>query len=604
VIILFVALVPLSISAITTLRVHQRAYDDKLTEFHSKTADYGASLSSMSLDHAISSLAGLSKKSISWAVLSDTERGYALSLIYDQLDDTAIVSLLDDQGSGVGASIYVTESNATEGGPSHPVASVDLLNAFSRNIPFLEAKEHGVAVGSPYWPPGDDHPTVSLAFGVPGPDDGGVWVLAVAFSLRGVCAALERAKAPGTELRLADSDKRVLCGGTAKEFGTLAEALSSTLTEPVTVRYETGGKDSVAAIAPTQRGWRVVVEQPAASAFASSRSLRLRMIFWIVVGVIASVGAGLFLAQGISGPLRTLAVGASEIEHRNFDHELPADGGDEFADLSRAFNAMSAEIREWNAELHQRVEDRTRELKVAQEQLLESRKMAAVASLGAGVAHEINNPLTAVLSLSQILRARGAKDGMADKQLKILDRIEEGALRIHDIVKKMHGLSQSYGEGFKNHRPDVVVDAAIEAARGALDDAKVEVVRQYEDELPPVFANGEQLQEALGQLIDNSVRAMRGEVRRLTVTLASVEGELVKIEVEDTGAGIAPEHIGKVFEPFYTTKEEWSSRGLGLSVAHRIVTAHHGTIRADKDVEVGARMIITLPIARERAHLV
>lgn len=603
-IIVVVAVVPLTVSAITTLSVHQRAFDDKVGELHARSAEYGAALSETYLSNARSNLMGLVTKSIDWAALDERERSYALSLAYTQLSDISVVSLVDESGQGLGASVYMTPNSVDPQYADHPPMSAESLDAFGRGIPFDEAKRDGVAVGEPLWAPGARFAIVPLAFAVRAPAVSERWVLAVGVSLRGVCAQLDSARSPGTRVYLIDAAGRILCGGSA-DRATVDSRLVEHL--PTTGRLQYRDSDDevqVAAIAALVDDWFVVVEQSSSSAFAASRELRTRVIVWIVLGVVAAMAAGLFLAHGITRPIRTLADGARALERGDFDHELSVQGRDEFADLSRAFNAMAAEIRVWNAELHDRVDERTRELNDAQEQLLESRKLAAVASLGAGVAHEINNPLTAVLSLTQILKVRAEKDGMSDKQVKILARIEEGALRIHDIVKTMHGLSQSYGEGYMNHRPAEIVSGALDAASAELDEAGIAVVRDFDDDVPQIFGNGNQLREALERLIDNSIKAMHTERRELRVSLSSIEGQLVRIVIADTGRGIDADIVAKVFEPFFTTKDDWQSRGLGLSIVHRIITAHHGTIRVEKGVEIGATLVITLPAAPKRSHLV
>jgi two-component system, NtrC family, sensor kinase len=117
-----------------------------------------------------------------------------------------------------------------------------------------------------------------------------------------------------------------------------------------------------------------------------------------------------------------------------------------------------------------------------------------------------------------------------------------------------------------------------------------------------VLGNKAQLQQVFLQLFANSRTAMNGHGGKLTVS-TSLESQLIKVAVSDTGRGIPAEHLDKIFEPFFTTKDEWQSQGLGLTVAFRVVEEHHGKIKASSEVGRGTTMTITLPAARRSAHL-
>ena len=602
VIILFVALVPLGISAYTTLAVHQRAFDDKLHELHSKTAEYGANQLDRDLNRALHGLTNLTTQTIDWAELTDLERAGALDVIYAQLDDIAVVSLLDSAGVGLGASVYRDVGAESV----HPPMSLEGLDSFGRRIPLVPALSEGAAVGEPFAVAGDGAATLPLAFAVAG-REGQRWVVAVGLSLVGLCATLERARTPGTNIHLVDAAGRYMCGGAAgsvlgKIDPGLAEALKS---DAPTIRYHNrAGTELLAARAGAANGAIVVVEQSAEAALAPSRKIRRQTLLWIALGVIAALLAGWFLAREISRPVARLATAAAAVAERKFDVHLEADGRDEFGELARAFNVMSKEIQQWGETLQQRVDDRTRELKEAQEQLLEARKIGAVASLGAGIAHEINNPLTGVLALTQVLGAKAAKLG-DEKQQRLLGSIEKEAQRIKEIVQRTLRLSQDYaGEGFASLPLGKLVRTILDGQTDRFAAAGVEVVFECSEGLAPVLGNGSQLEEALVQLIDNAVKAMTGDNSRLTVTMTEVEGELVKLEMSDTGRGIASEHLDKVFEPFFTTKTEWSGQGLGLSLAYRIVEAHHGNMRIASEVGSGTTVTIRLPVARQGSYLV
>jgi signal transduction histidine kinase len=572
-ILVFVALVPLGVFAFTALREHEHALDSELTALHRKTAEHGARSTEQAVDSALHTVRGLAA-AIPWGELSDEERGGALLLVYEQLDDVAVASLLDGRGAGIGASIYRDRA-----GDPHPRVSTRMLAGFAGAIPLGPART-APTFGDPVVLAGGEA-FVPIAVPVSG-TAGATWVLAIALSLRGTCRELAMSTPPGVSTYL-EANGRVLCGG------------------------PTHGDNLTASVRLAQ-GWTVVVEQPKATAFASLERVRRQSMLWLGVGVAGALIAGLVLTQAIRRPLRQLAAGAEIVATGNLDHRVTIKSRDEFGAVARSFNRMSgeiakqnAEIRAWNDELQQRVDARTAELKQAQEQLLESRKLGAIAVLGAGVAHEINNPLTGVVGLTQLLLAK--RDKLDDKTVKNLTSIEREALRIRDIVDRLSSLAQdSVGDA---RRLDLieVVDAAANQHAQQLAASKIEVERSFASSIPAVLGNASQLQHAIGQLVDNSLRAMPSG-GRLRLAVRSIEGELVAIEVEDTGRGIAPDVIDKIFEPFFTTKDNWQGAGLGLAVAHRIVAAHQGRIRVSSKLGSGTTMTVTLPAARRAAHLV
>ncbi|HEY2736031.1 MAG TPA: ATP-binding protein, partial [Polyangiales bacterium] len=308
-------------------------------------------------------------------------------------------------------------------------------------------------------------------------------------------------------------------------------------------------------------------------------------------------------------PLTRLARGAESIAKGDFSVRLAVEGRDELAGVADSFNHMCAEIearereiRNWNEELRMRVDDKTDELKRAQSALLESRKIAAMAALAAGVAHEINNPLTGVIGLTQVLMGRARKHGSSDVEL--LASIEREALRVRDIVNKMLSLTQvQETRGLKELRPAELLHEVLNARREQFARAGIEIEETFEADLPSVLGDREQMSHVFEELIDNAIKAMRGRAGQLHVATQAIDGELVKLRIADTGRGIAPEHLDKVFEPFFTTKDDWHGQGLGLTAAYRVIEAHHGTIKLDSRLGLGTTVTIALPIKRQGAHL-
>ena len=613
VIILFVALIPLGVSAWTNLRIHEKAFEAKSAELRRRTAQWVAQAADAQLDNATRTLS-LVSQSVHWPQLSDQERDGALWLVYRQLDNMAVASLLDEEGEGVGPSAYVSDRTSMPGLDSHPLALVSFLQEFVKHIPFDRAHAERIAIGDPFITQGGEAPFLPVALLVEGAKAGEPWVLAVAISLRSLCAQVTAARPSEADVHLLDGQGRSICSTRpdAPLVSLKAELQGKLGSEELTFQ-RTGEEPVLAALSPLRSGWRVVVEQPVAVAFAAGRKIRAQTGFWLGIGIVTALAAGLFLANGITGPVRLLVDGALEFAKGNFSHRLAVGSRDELGQLSGTFNYMGeeiqrrdTEIRAWNEELQQRVEERTRELREAEEQLMQSQKIAAVSSLGAGIAHEINNPLTGVLGLTQILKTRAQKQDPSGKEIKLFENIEREALRIKEIVRTLLSFSQTYaGEGFAPVDLHALLDESLRLVEGQLASRGIQVVREYDGVLPPVPGNRPDLQQVFLHLFNNSRLAMR-QGGTLTLTTGLVGGKVIRVTVKDTGKGIAPEHLDRIFEPFFTTKdkEEWEGEGMGLTVTFRIVEQHHGKVRAESKVGEGTSMTITLPAAGEGAHLV
>jgi len=267
----------------------------------------------------------------------------------------------------------------------------------------------------------------------------------------------------------------------------------------------------------------------------------------------------------------------------------------------REITQQTGKIMEWNESLERRVENKTKELREAQELLLRSRALAAIGSLGAGVAHEINNPLTGVLGLAQLALTDLPKNHPAHAMVQ---DIEDQALRIQGIVSNLLRFSQRQGgEGFRILNIATILDDALElCGTQNLASAKIRIVKHVANTSPPVRGNALQLQAAFIQLVQNAVAAMEGG-GTLTLETTLPEEKLFRVRVSDTGRGIKPEHLSRIFDPFFTTKSQRTDTGIGLSVVHKIIEDHGGTIRVESTVSSGTTFWITLPIDVEASTL-
>ncbi len=254
---------------------------------------------------------------------------------------------------------------------------------------------------------------------------------------------------------------------------------------------------------------------------------------------------------------------------------------------------MSEELQKWNHELENRVDERTRELKDAQVQLIQAEKMATLGILAGGVAHEINNPLTAVLTNAQILRMTASVD---DKES--LEMIEEGAKRCQVIVQKLLNYSRTAAVEKPNQKMDL--NRAIKNVVAMLSyQLKQENIEIYFEsaELPIVSAIQNEIEQVFTNLIVNAKDAIKkkGEPKgRIEIKTFAKDG-FIFARVHDNGTGIPQKIIGKIFDPFFTTKDVGEGTGLGLSVTHGIVVRSNGRIEVDSQSGKGTTFVVSFP---------
>lgn len=244
-------------------------------------------------------------------------------------------------------------------------------------------------------------------------------------------------------------------------------------------------------------------------------------------------------------------------------------------DLRSKINTLAATVRELNQ---------------AQEELMQSEKLASIGQLAGGVAHEINNPLQVILGRTELLLARSHDD----KGSHDLGEIIEHTTRIARTVSNLLSFSrQSTGTESRNLDVGLVVEKTLQLLEPQMAPDDIVVVRNLRQG-PPVHASASQLQQVFTNIILNAYHAMRPQGGGTLTVETSVESGHVVVSFADTGHGISPEHIAHIFEPFFTTKPEGEGTGLGLSIIYGIMQSHGGSIEVDSS-ESGARFRVLLP---------
>ena len=236
--------------------------------------------------------------------------------------------------------------------------------------------------------------------------------------------------------------------------------------------------------------------------------------------------------------------------------------------------------------------------KMLQEQLIQSEKMSAIGQLVSGVAHELNNPLAGISAFAQLLLS---EKRFPPDQRTAAEMIYAEARRASRIVQNLLTFARQRKPERTPTQVNQVLDDTLELRGYELRVRGIDVQRDYDEQVPETMADAHQLQQVFLNLITNAEQAMERSERdkqRLTVRTRRA-GDMLRIDIEDTGPGIPPNLLERIFNPFFTTKPTGSGTGLGLSISLGIVREHEGRIWAENAAQ-GARFVIELPIIAPR----
>ncbi|HEU5336602.1 MAG TPA: ATP-binding protein [Terriglobales bacterium] len=344
----------------------------------------------------------------------------------------------------------------------------------------------------------------------------------------------------------------------------------------------------------------------AADASLAQGTRRLLAYTGLAVLLIAFL-SGVFVWQVVHKPVKRLTAGTQKLREGERGHQIEVSSNDELGELASSFNRMSLQLRKdeeeitaWARTLEDRVEEKTRELSRAHDHVLQVEKMASVGKLAAVVAHEINNPLSSILTYAKLLRKWMERpDGGRDKREEseqCLDLIAAESRRCGDLVKNLLTFSRAQPINLQPADIGAVVNRCYRLVQHQLELSNIQWQAEIASGLPPVICDSAQIEQVLLALIMNAIDAMpRGGNLWLSAAAAPAGGEL-ELRVRDDGSGIAPEILPQIFEPFLTTKERGHSVGLGLAISHSIVERHGGTIEVHSEVGRGTTFTVRLPL--------
>jgi two-component system NtrC family sensor kinase len=306
-----------------------------------------------------------------------------------------------------------------------------------------------------------------------------------------------------------------------------------------------------------------------------------------------------FSTTRIIKPLQRMVVATHQIADGDLNHKVEIQSQDEIGELASAFNQMTEKLKaankelvDWGTTLEKKVEERTRELVEMQARLIQSEKLASLGKLAAGIAHEINNPLGGVLIYTHLLLEDADRDSGQYENLK---KIVKETTRCKDIVK---GLLEFSRPKEPEMVPTDIHDAlnralAIFEPQSFFQNIKIE--KEF-SEVPRVVADSSQLQQVFTNIISNAAEAMAGNGVLTIRTSLDEQSDRIKVEFTDTGHGIKPEDMTRLFEPFFSTKAVGKGTGLGLAISYGIIQKHRGSIEVRSEIGKGSAFTVILPV--------
>ena len=339
-------------------------------------------------------------------------------------------------------------------------------------------------------------------------------------------------------------------------------------------------------------------------------------VMWIYDGIamltIALV-SGAFVWREVAGPLKKLKTGTERLAKGKLGYQIKVQSHDEVGDLADSFNGMSLQLRAaneeivaWAKHLEDRVDEKTRELKRTLEEVLHVEKMASIGKMAAVVAHEINNPLSGILTYAKLLRKwvdRGQATEKKQEATECLDLIAAESRRCGDLVKNLLTFSRTAPMNLESTDVNVIVNRCVMLVRHQMEMGGVQLQLEMAEGLPPAQCDGAQIEQVLLALVMNAIDALPRGGNLWLKTRLSKSTQEIEFEVRDDGVGIAPELLPRMFEPFLTTKESGHGVGLGLAVSRSIIERHRGKIEVKSEIGKGTTFVVSLPLHDEKPRV-
>jgi two-component system NtrC family sensor kinase len=356
----------------------------------------------------------------------------------------------------------------------------------------------------------------------------------------------------------------------------------------------------------------MIVKTNVERALLTVTAAKNRTIFTTILALLAIIAISYaMIDKFISRRVQRLADGVKKVAGGDLDFEIQARSADEIGDLARSFNTMTHELKEaqdeitnWTLTLEDLVEERTAQLKQAQDSAIQTEKMASMGRLAAIVAHEINNPLAGIRTYAKLMLKRGAElfPGDAAKYIQYIETIESESARCGEIVRGLLQFARPTKPKIGKHDINTLVQETLRLVQHQVDLLNIEVKLELAPESPEISCDDQKIKQALVALLLNACDAVQSDSGCIVIsTRLLAKNNKLELAIQDNGIGMDEETKSHMFEPFFTTKtvspekETSLNSGLGVSVVYEIVKSHHGAITVESELGKGTTITLSLP---------
>ena len=351
--------------------------------------------------------------------------------------------------------------------------------------------------------------------------------------------------------------------------------------------------------------WILIVEHGAEEIFALVDKLKNILLFISLIVMLFAVLISLLIAGSILKPIRKLMAATVKIGKGQLNIKVEVKSKDEIGILAASFNRMIDELKESTTsienlnreiELRKKTEGALKraykELKEKEQELVQAEKMAALGTISAGMAHEINNPLMGIMLLVQNL----ASQKREEKEQKALSFIDNGLKRIEGVVSRLLAFSRKEKLILRKENINNIIEETIPFVSHEFSSNDIELVKDYGRDLPDLDVSANAMQQVFMNILLNAKDSvLDSESKKITIA-TYMENDAVKIKLIDEGCGIKKEDLRKVFDPFFTTKAVGKGLGMGMSIVRNIIEQHGGKISIYSEQKKGTEVIISLPV--------
>lgn len=302
-----------------------------------------------------------------------------------------------------------------------------------------------------------------------------------------------------------------------------------------------------------------------------------------IAGVLVALVVSYFIARWILIPIFKLIDASKAVAGGDLDTKVEISTKDELEYLAGSFNAMAIALKKRDEQLKE----------FTTQKIMASERLALIGQLSANVAHELNNPLTGIVTYSHLILETTDQD---DPKKPSLEKIVGQATRCRDIIRGLLDFSRQRKPDKALSNINTVMEQCLSFVENQALFLNIKITKHFQEDLPMMVVDASQIERVIMNLIINAAEAMDGNGELILTTRSIQDNTYVELEFQDTGPGITEENIDKIFDPFFTTKDVGHGTGLGLAISFGVVKAHHGTITVESELGKGTTFIVRLPV--------